>query len=56
MSVAITTNGNGVVVGIPQPLFNADIEDEERRNRYVVTRDGQRFLVIVKEGAKQLVR
>jgi serine/threonine protein kinase len=55
MSVELQTDGPGLVVGEPQALFNVNIEDEERRNRYVATRDGQRFLVIVKEGPKTLV-
>jgi len=38
-----------VVARQPRPLFNVNIEDQERRNRYLVTRDGQRFLVLVKK-------
>lgn len=38
-----------VIVGPPRPLFNVNIEGQERRNRYLVTRDGQRFLVLVKK-------
>ena len=38
-----------VIARQPRPLFNVNIEDQERRNRYLVTRDGQRFLVLVKK-------
>src|SRR5262249_37641671 len=44
MSVELKTDGAKLVVGEPQALFSVNIQDEERRNRYVVTRDGQRFL------------
>jgi dipeptidyl aminopeptidase/acylaminoacyl peptidase len=38
-----------VVARQPNPLFNVSIEDQERRNRYLVTGDGQRFLVLIKK-------
>jgi len=41
--------GEKVVAGLPRSLFTVAIEDDERRNRYLVTRDGQRFLVLVKK-------
>jgi len=51
MAVEIKRAAKGLSVGPTRTLFNVDIELEERRNRYVVTRDGQRFLVIVKDKA-----
>lgn len=47
MSVPIETSGDRFVAGTPKPLFNVNVEDEERRNRYLVTKDGL-FLVILK--------
>jgi eukaryotic-like serine/threonine-protein kinase len=47
MSVQIETNGDRFVAAAPKPLFNVNVEDQERRNRYLVTRDGL-FLVILK--------
>jgi Tol biopolymer transport system component/tRNA A-37 threonylcarbamoyl transferase component Bud32 len=48
MSVDIKVNGNALVAGIPHALFKVPLS-RQRRNRYVVTRDGQRFLVVVPE-------
>ena len=47
MAADISTVGSGFSAGVPRQLFDVNIEPEERRNRLVVTRDGQRFLVIV---------
>ena len=47
MSVEIETSGNRFLAGAPKPLFKMDVEDEERRNRYLVSKDGL-FLVILK--------
>jgi len=49
LAVELQFNGRQVVARQPRPLFTVDIEDSERRNRYVVTGDGQRFLVLVKK-------
>jgi Tol biopolymer transport system component len=49
MSAEITATGPTFSSGPPTPLFKVNIEDSERRNRFLVTRDGERFLVIVKE-------
>jgi serine/threonine protein kinase len=46
MAVDVKTDGNAFSAGAPRRLFSVNIEPEERRNRYVVTKDGQRFLVI----------
>ena len=50
MSVQIETSGSRFVAGEPKPLFKINVEGEERRNRYLVSRDG-RFLVVVKNKA-----
>ena len=47
LSVQIETSGNRLVASAPRPLFNTNIEDEERRNRYLVSKDGL-FLVVTK--------
>ena len=50
MSVPISTNGDRLIAGEPTPLFKINVEDEERRNRYLVSKDGL-FLVILKTNA-----
>lgn len=45
MVVAVKTTGGSVVMGIPQPLFEADVDRFTAPNRYAVTRDGQRFII-----------
>ena len=47
MSVPIETNGDRLIAGHPRPLFKINVEGQERRNRYLVSRDG-RFLVVLK--------
>jgi len=47
MSVPIETNGDRLIAGDPKPLFKMNVEEQERRNRYLVSRDG-RFLVVLK--------
>ncbi len=44
MAVPLKTDGASFEPGVPQPLFEVRLP-EQRRNRFVVTRDGQRFLV-----------
>ncbi len=51
-AVELEVDGNTLTVSPPSPLFNVNIEDSERRNRFVVTKDGERFLVIVRQEAK----
>jgi Tol biopolymer transport system component len=46
MAVDVKTDGASFEAGIPKPLFETHVLGELRRNRYVVTRDGQRFLVV----------
>ncbi len=48
MSVRVEAHGSAFSAESANPLFSADIEKEERRNRYLVTKDGQRFLVIAR--------
>lgn len=49
MAVELSIESGKVIASSPRPLFNVNIEDEERRNRYLVSQDGQRFLFIVKD-------
>jgi dipeptidyl aminopeptidase/acylaminoacyl peptidase len=44
MAVEVRTRGDDFQAGTPRRLFDAPLP-EPRRNRFVVTRDGQRFLV-----------
>jgi serine/threonine protein kinase len=50
--VELSFDGTKVTAGPPKALFNAKIEDSEHRNRFVVTKDGERFLVVVREESK----
>lgn len=50
MSVSIETSGDRFVAGDPKPLFRINVEDQERRNRYLVSKDG-RFLAVLKNTA-----
>jgi Tol biopolymer transport system component len=45
MAVDVKADGGSFEAGIPKPLFEARLPTAIRRNRYVVTRDGQRFLM-----------
>jgi Tol biopolymer transport system component len=45
MAVDVSTDGVSFDAGVPKPLFEVRLPLEVRRNRFVVTRDGQRFLV-----------
>jgi len=44
MSVQIETNGDRLIPGEPRPLFKVNVEDQERRNRYLVSREGLFFV------------
>lgn len=48
MAVEVNTDGASFSAGTPQPLFSVKIETEQRRNRYIATKDGQRFLVVLR--------
>jgi Tol biopolymer transport system component len=45
MSVAVEA-GPGFTVSIPKPLFDARIQPGQRRNSYLVSRDGKEFLLL----------
>jgi dipeptidyl aminopeptidase/acylaminoacyl peptidase len=44
MAVEVTT-GQGLDVSVPKVLFHTHASDADGRNRYAVSRDGQRFLI-----------
>src|SRR6185503_17861038 len=50
MSVQIETAQDRFIAREPRPLFRINVEEEERRNRYLVSRDGL-FLVLLKNAA-----
>ena len=45
MAVEVNEDGESIRAGIPRELFEARLTPEQRRNRYVVTSDGKRFLM-----------
>jgi eukaryotic-like serine/threonine-protein kinase len=47
MSVDVKTSAGEFQAGIPKPLFQAQLITGGWRNRYVISPDGQRFLMIV---------
>ena len=47
MAVDIATTGPVLRAGIPRVLFEAAMQDTGARNRWAVTRDGQKFLAVV---------
>jgi serine/threonine protein kinase/Tol biopolymer transport system component len=49
VAVAVSASGGGVEVGKPVVLFEAPITGAYRRNRFVVTRDGARFLIVTEQ-------
>jgi Tol biopolymer transport system component len=53
--MAVDVNGAGETfqAGVPKELFETPLIPEYRRNRYDVTRDGKRFLVLVPADEKQ---
>lgn len=48
MAVEINISGSSITAGTPKPLFSVNLEADEKRNRYLVTKDGQRFLVVLR--------
>jgi len=48
MAVEVNTEGASFSAGTPKPLFSVNIEAEQRRNRYIGAKDGQRFLVVLR--------
>jgi hypothetical protein len=47
MAVDIAVKNQAIAAGIPQPLFELNLPLNLPRNRWVVTRDGKKFLAIV---------
>ncbi len=45
-AVAVKAAGSSFEAGVPKELFNVQIESINRRNHYVATADGQRFLFV----------
>ena len=45
-AVDVKVNGAGFEAGIPKELFEVQLDAVNRRNRYVATPDGQRFLFV----------
>ena len=45
MAVEVNGDGESFRAGIPKELFEARLTPEQRRNRFVVTSDGKRFLM-----------
>ena len=50
MSVGVKTSASEFHAGIPKPLFKTQLVASGRRNRYAVSPDGERFLMIVPAG------
>jgi len=46
MAVEVKAGPSSLEAGAPRTLFEAPMVSEARRNRYVVTADGQRFLIL----------
>jgi hypothetical protein len=49
MAVEVNGNGESFRPGIPKELFETHATPEVRRNRYIVSSDGKRFLINVLE-------
>jgi hypothetical protein len=45
VAVEVKADGESFQAGIPKELFEARVTPEVRRNRYIVTSDGKRFLM-----------
>jgi hypothetical protein len=45
MAVEVDGDGESFQAGIPKELFEARVTPDLRRNRYIVTSDGKRFLM-----------
>ena len=54
MSVDVTTGSGGFQAGTPKPLFHQPHIGPTMRNVYVVSPDGQRFLMLVPAGQAKL--
>jgi hypothetical protein len=47
MMVEVNPSGQSFDQGIPEPLFEIDVDRYDAPNRYAVSRDGSRFLINV---------
>jgi len=52
MAVEVKAGPASFEAGAPKVLFEAPLPTELRRNRYVVTADGRRFLMLTPVGAE----
>ena len=48
MAVEIAVKDRALHAGIPHPLFDVALQDQNVRNRLAVTRDGKKFLAVVR--------
>ena len=53
MTVSVDAGAN-FEAGVPQPLFSAPLLPGQRRNDFVVTKDGQKFLILAPVGKESL--
>jgi hypothetical protein len=53
MAVPVDASG-AFTAGIPEPLFAAPLLPGKRRNTFLVTRDGQKFLVLAPVGKEAM--
>jgi eukaryotic-like serine/threonine-protein kinase len=53
MAAPVQTDGS-FSAGVPQPLFTATVQPGPRRNKFIVTRDGQKFLLLSPVGREQV--
>jgi hypothetical protein len=52
MAVDIAVKNGAIQAGIPHALFAVQLEASMARNRWLVTRDGQKFLALVAQEQK----
>jgi hypothetical protein len=46
--------GATFTAGVPQPLFDGRFQPGQRRNAFLVTRDGQKFLILSPLGKERI--
>ena len=54
MMAAAVDAGTTFTAGVPQPLFDARLQPGQRRNSFLVTRDGQKFLILSPMGKERI--
>jgi Tol biopolymer transport system component len=54
LMAATVEAGTTFTAGVPQPLFDARFQPGQRRNTYLVTRDGQKFLILSPVGKERI--